>query len=311
MSCPPEISRVNGAKSRGAITKRGKAISSRNATKHGLLAQQPPILASEDLETFQGIVQGLIDQYNPQTPVEHLLIQQVAMGWQRLHRLWGVEAAIANLEMIRLEKVHRFPMLPPEVFEDRLSCPSAILELMQVALRRLLIALDERIKWQIPKQGTRQWFRSEAAVELVRELHRAIAEAIDDFPVESVPSAEELERGLNQDCIWMRLISWKTITEDGYPLSLTSLIEQISETCQQEIERIEQQLADLKHLDRSEKQAAIASKAIPQDCDRLSRYERHILRGLYDAIDRLESIQRQQQNKVCMGSFGQKVVESV
>jgi hypothetical protein len=60
MSCPPEVSRVNGAKSRGAITKRGKAIASRNATKHGLLAQQPPILASEDLETFQGIVQSLI-----------------------------------------------------------------------------------------------------------------------------------------------------------------------------------------------------------------------------------------------------------
>jgi hypothetical protein len=304
MSCPPEISRVNGAKSRGAITKRGKAIASRNSTKHGLLAQQPPILASEDLETFQGIVQGLIDQYNPKTPVEHLLVQQIAMGWQRLHRLWGVEAAIADLEMIRLEKVHRFPMLPPEVFEDRLSYPSAILELMQGALRRLSIALDERIKWQIPKQGTRRWCQSEEAVELVRELHRAIAEAIDDFPFEAVPSAEELERGLHQDCIWMRLIRWKTITEDAYPLSLTSSIEQISETCQEEIEQIEQQLSNLKNLELSEKQAAIASKAIPQDSDRLSRYERHILRGLNDAIDRLGSIQRQRNNEGSMGSFG-------
>ncbi|WP_019498371.1 hypothetical protein [Pseudanabaena sp. PCC 6802] len=169
MSCPPEISRINGARSRGAITKRGKAIASRNATKHGLLAQQPPILASEDLETFQGIVQGLIDQYNPQTPVEHLLVQQIAMGWQRLHRLWGVEAAIANLEMIRLEKVHRFPMLSPEVFEGS-GYPSAILALMLLALRRLSTALDERIKWQIPKQVTRHWCQSETAVELVCEF---------------------------------------------------------------------------------------------------------------------------------------------
>jgi hypothetical protein len=35
MPCSNEQSRLNGAKSRGAITERGKAIASRNATKHG------------------------------------------------------------------------------------------------------------------------------------------------------------------------------------------------------------------------------------------------------------------------------------
>jgi len=41
-------------------------------------------------------MQGLIDEYQPVSLTEHLLVQQVAMGWLRLHRLWGVEAAIAN-----------------------------------------------------------------------------------------------------------------------------------------------------------------------------------------------------------------------
>ncbi len=98
---------------------------------------------------------------------------------------------------------------------------------------------------------------------------------------------------------------WKTVTvdEDAYFL-LTFAIAEISETCQHEIEQIEQQLAYLKHLDRSEKQAAIASKAIPQDSDRLNRYECQIVKGLYDAIDWLESIQRQRNNEGSMGSFG-------
>lgn len=65
-----EICRINGAKSRGPITQRGKAIASYNSTRHGLLAEKPPILASEDLETFQGLVQSLVDYYQPEGAVE-------------------------------------------------------------------------------------------------------------------------------------------------------------------------------------------------------------------------------------------------
>jgi hypothetical protein len=89
MVASPEICRANGRKSCGPVTARSKEIAAKNATKHGILAKTPPILVTEDLETFQGIVQGLIDEYQPQGATEHLLIQQVAMGWLRLHRLWG------------------------------------------------------------------------------------------------------------------------------------------------------------------------------------------------------------------------------
>jgi len=99
MVASPEVVRLNGKKSRGPITKRGKAIAAKNATKHGMLTQQPPLLATEDLETFQGIMQGIVNEYQPASPTEHLLVQQVAMGWLRLHRLWGVEAAITNKEI--------------------------------------------------------------------------------------------------------------------------------------------------------------------------------------------------------------------
>ena len=36
---------------------------------------------SEDLETFQGIIQGLIDEYQPARTTEYLLVQQAVMGW--------------------------------------------------------------------------------------------------------------------------------------------------------------------------------------------------------------------------------------
>ncbi len=105
MVASPEICRINGAKSRGPMTPRGKAIAARNAIKHGLLAQQPPLLVTEDLATFEGLIQGLIDQYQPENPVEHFLIQQVAMGMLKQHRLWTVEAAIANIEILKAKQL--------------------------------------------------------------------------------------------------------------------------------------------------------------------------------------------------------------
>lgn len=102
MTCSVEQSRINGAKSSGAITERGKAIASRNAQKHGFLSSQPPLLAGEDLTTFQGILEGLINEYKPKKPSEHLLVQQVAMGWLRLHRLWCAEAASADRDSLKI-----------------------------------------------------------------------------------------------------------------------------------------------------------------------------------------------------------------
>lgn len=99
---------ATGSKSCGPRSERGKAIAACNATKHGLLSTKPPLVAGEDLETFQGIVQGLIDEHQPQTPTEQLLVQQMAMAWLRLHRLWSVEAAIVNQQL-----------LPPATYSER------------------------------------------------------------------------------------------------------------------------------------------------------------------------------------------------
>lgn len=109
MVANPETNRLNGRKSCGSVTIRGRAISSKNATKHGALAKSPPILITEDLESFQGIVQSLIDEYQPASATDQLLIQQVAMGWLRLHWLWGAEAASANIEILKVQSAAKFP----------------------------------------------------------------------------------------------------------------------------------------------------------------------------------------------------------
>ena len=99
MTTSPEQSRINGKKSKGPVTERGKAIASKNATKHGLLAEKPPLLATEDLDSFKNLMRGLVEQYSPKNPVQWHLVQQVAMAMLRQHRLWQAEAALATSDM--------------------------------------------------------------------------------------------------------------------------------------------------------------------------------------------------------------------
>lgn len=194
MVANPEICRANGKKSRGPVTQRGKSIVAQNSTRHGLLSVNPPLVLGEDLEVFQGFVQSLIEEYEPTTATEKLLVQQVAMGWLKLNRLWQAEAAIANLAILRAEMDFRFP----------------------------------------------------DALQLL------------------------IDSGSNRS--------------GGAEL----------ESLQVQIQQEEQK-----------------SLALPQDTDKLARYERHILKGLNQAVERLTAIRQQRQNQDSMGLSGYQTVELV
>lgn len=307
MVCSAEQSRLNGANSKGAITERGKAISSRNATKHGLLATQPPILVTEDLETFQGIVQGLIDQYDPQSPIEHLLIQKVAMGWQRLHRVWNVEAAIANLEMLKDERANKAPN--PDVLaflSDRTKDdPITLLKLERKALKRLVNGLEDKL-WGIPKRGFRKWCESEDAAKRLERLRNLIEQVIKDYPKEALPPSGEIERGLHQDHIFIRLVRWKVSCKDTSSPSgvFQYTLPECQQVCADRMKEIDSLLDELQRLSEATQTALIASKAIPQSVERLSRYERHIWKMMQESLERLNSVQHQRKTEESMGSFG-------
>ncbi|MBD2346834.1 hypothetical protein [Anabaena subtropica] len=194
MVANPEICRANGKKSRGPVTQKGKSIASQNSNRHGLLSVNPPLVLGEDLEIFQGCVKSLIDEYQPTTATEKLLVQQVAMGWLKLNRLWQAEAAIANLSILRAEMNFKFP--------------DALQSLMDLGSDR----------------------------------------------------------------------------SGG---------------------------AELKNLQVQIREEEKKSRALPQETDKLARYERHILRGLNQALEQLATIRQQRQNQDSMGSYGYKTVQLV
>jgi hypothetical protein len=93
----------------GPKTQRGKLASSRNAVKHGCLSKKAPALLSEDLEEYEKIRADLEAQFKPYTALDRLMLGRMAVAWLRLARVWRVESACADLQMLEIERSKRFP----------------------------------------------------------------------------------------------------------------------------------------------------------------------------------------------------------
>jgi hypothetical protein len=89
--------RTNSLQSTGPQTKLGKAHSSRNALKHGVLARLPAASMKqlgEDPAAFQQLVESLRDALNPRDGFEEMLVEDMAeIRWRR-QRLMRAEAGI-------------------------------------------------------------------------------------------------------------------------------------------------------------------------------------------------------------------------
>ena len=94
-----EASRRNGSKSRGPVTTEGKAISCKNAIKHGIFAAPEVILPNESMAEFEAEIDELAEEYDIQG-LEDLkaVVSYVTNHW-RLERCWEMENQAAGLYM--------------------------------------------------------------------------------------------------------------------------------------------------------------------------------------------------------------------
>jgi len=90
-----QAARLNGARSRGPVTPEGKAISARNALRHGLLAKTV-VLCNEDAKAFEALFNLLIQRFSPVDDVELSAIEEMAAAHWRIRRAMSVEHAILD-----------------------------------------------------------------------------------------------------------------------------------------------------------------------------------------------------------------------
>src|SRR5450755_57867 len=93
-----EASRVNGRLSQGPITLEGKHNSSRNNTRHGLLAQTV-VLEKESEERFLALLDHYMQTHQPQSATETALVETMVVARWRLMRIWGLQKLALDMDI--------------------------------------------------------------------------------------------------------------------------------------------------------------------------------------------------------------------
>src|SRR5579863_6674466 len=93
--------RANGAKSRGPKSPETWEKSSRNSLQHGFTARKTTVLECENNDQFQKMLADYAVTYQPGSPVEKSLVDEMAAAKWRMLRLRMIEVALFDSEINR------------------------------------------------------------------------------------------------------------------------------------------------------------------------------------------------------------------
>ncbi len=91
--------RRNALKSTGPKTPAGKVRASLNALRHGFTSKQI-VLNTEDEAAFQTFHAEFVDEYQPSSPTERMLVDEVAVAAWRLRRMQSLETALLDVRFV-------------------------------------------------------------------------------------------------------------------------------------------------------------------------------------------------------------------
>ena len=103
-----DANRRNALQSTGPKTPAGKAISSRNALRHGLRARAA-LLPGEDKRAFERLFKAFRAEHRPLGPLEEVLVEQMAVAYWKLARLSRIESHLYRHRPIVTDHYHERP----------------------------------------------------------------------------------------------------------------------------------------------------------------------------------------------------------
>jgi hypothetical protein len=301
-----QANRRNALRSTGPKTERGKSIVARNAIKHGVLAREVVITAGdgkEDLGEFHDLVERLCEQYEPVGVVEESLVQSIATSWWRKARVIRAENGelrkrldlLAEDRELQLSYASNFNVGVSEMDLDFLCTEKSA-------------KISPRERWSILHEVETGLRGHYSGLEYLSGLLRtAKSEILKEGYISEDTRAAIVRSYFFSDWHFAASCSGarrRETTAKPSPSSDVGAEEADRRSAfAAYIDRHLQRLSELKELVTKREDLAVDADARrfslpPADAtDNILRYEAHLDRQLYRAMDQLERLQRQRKGE--------------
>lgn len=206
-----EANRRNAQRSTGPRTEAGKAVSRRNALRHGLAARTL-MTAGEDVAEFEAFAEDLRHDLAPEGAMEEALVQRIVLCAWRLERIARIEADILMADSEIEFHSGNLPELPVGIWPKEMPqigrYEASLDRSFERAMRMLRERQKARLRGELPEPTERTQFAEPAP------------EAEPEEPAERTqfPAAEDEEAVGPQDILSAEGAEEPQGTRTGVPL---------------------------------------------------------------------------------------------
>jgi hypothetical protein len=284
----------------GPVSENGKAISSRNAISHGVLAKISVVPGLEREEDWEAHRAGVLASLAPEGHLENVLAERVALQLWRLQRVARYEASAITTAQESVEedvaRERRFRRLGGASPEARLERATEERERRRDTMETLNQFLDMRDEDPV---GGPDPDIILSAVEAVSRLATR-----QNVPVPFIPKGQTIGSYSGWTAGKLRWLLTVMATAEGRELAeLLALARQKAIIEFGLVRGDVEDLTALAEQERSEAAVQVAReqkrRIIPSEPERekVARYEAHLSRELYKAMHELEALQERRHGR--------------
>jgi hypothetical protein len=300
---------------RGPKTEAGKLVAAMNSTRHGILSPKPVVAAFETAHGWNAHRESILDSLKPEGGVEQALAERVALNSWRLNRVVVYETeAINGLQDGLVDELRKRARVFDGLLEDNEEDPDEIVREAEKrhAVYEDLLGVYRETSEKLVSPYTASWTLEQApffALQLTA-LEKDPNVDLDEAEYDMLGAADKLDGKLEKvlaelDDAWSnpeslrKALRWVVdevgMEGDEHYSGYEGLMEKLCTVAEHEANQAGEKVREVEKTLASKRRARI----LPNETDlqKISRYEAHLSRQMYQALHELEALQARRGGK--------------
>lgn len=276
----------------GPVTQNGKAVASRNSTRHGLLSENPVVSGVETREGWESHRVGVTESISPSGHLEATLAERAALLSWRLARVTRYETESLSLAQEKIEgEIHERGQFERRIRGGSIADPTHPEDIRgEVEWSKQRHNSLKRFVRLEPEKTMKGSAPSDVIHSVLVKAQEVTGREIDQDELvlpgvgedEDIVELDPMKVGDMQGCV-------QSIA-DAAGLDSEELLERATEEARIDVAKSAHKLGEIeREIDRRSRERLLPDSG---ELEKIARYEAHLSKQLYAALHELEALQK-------------------